>query len=1100
MRRVTFATDVPAVPLRAIRDAVDAPSFERGVGYQREGRVVTLDWDPEDRVLTSLVRGSGSHAYRCYVVLDMRLGVVHGHCSCPVRVACKHVAATLLQTSAGDPSDGRAARRTVAPWRHALGVLTQPAAHSPAALEAPALALQLRVNGLPKHPADPWSPGALSLSARPVRGTARGTWTAGTDVSWDVMRYSYGWSRTPIDPAARAWFRELAAMRLEDRYMSGAWLDLGACSRYVWPHLVSAARLGIELVGTGTADVVRLVDDAALRLDVVADEGGAVRVGPRLELAGEAVTTPVRGAVGTSGLFTWHDGTPRVLTLGPVAEPLTEHALALLDLPTLVVPAPDVPALMAEEYPRLRRAVVVTSSDGSVDLPEPDRPVLVVTCDFTSPAAVRLQWDWEYALGAASTRRPLVATPQDAAVRDLDVEADTVRRVQDAVRGLPRLGAFRVTPQHEYAGLSALDVAETMLPLLAGIEGVRTEAGDVPAYVALDGAPRVTVAVRDSADADWFDLSVAVSVDGRDVPFADLFRALAIGDDRLLLADGAWLRLDHPALDELRRLIEEAARLEDRPGRLRLNAYRTSLWADLTDLADEVEQSATWQQKVDGFVRLLRDGPGPATDRPVPASVRADLRPYQREGFAWLAMCWEHGLGGVLADDMGLGKTLQTLALVAHARERQPDAPPFLVVAPASVVGNWAAEAARFTPTLRVASLSETARRSGVPLADAVAGADVVVTSYALFRIEHDDVRALDWAGLVLDEAQFVKNHATKANAHARALRVPFKLAITGTPLENDVMELWAMLAIVAPGLFASAARFREDVARPVEAAARPTADDATRAQAALALAHLRRRMRPVLLRRTKEQVAPDLPDRQEQVHLVDLAPAHRRTYDTHLHRERSRLLGLLDDFDANRLAIFRSLTTLRRLALDASLVDPARYASVPSSKLDALLDQLVPVAAEGHRALVFSQFTGYLRLVADRCRAEGLAYEYLDGRTRRRADVVERFRAGSAPLFLVSLRAGGFGLNLTEADYVYLLDPWWNPAVEQQAIDRTHRIGQDRKVMVNRLVARGTIEEKVMALAARKRAVFDAVLGDDEQAFARAITADDVRALLTPS
>ncbi|WP_043601198.1 DEAD/DEAH box helicase [Cellulomonas flavigena] len=1083
----------PAVPVRAVRDAVDGPTFDRGVGYQREGRVVTVDWDPHERVLTSLVRGSGSRTYRCVISLDARLDVVDDHCSCPMRVACKHVAATLLHTGA---RPAMTSGRIPAAWNHALSALTTPATPPTTAQDAPPLALQIRVDGLPKHPTDTWSPSSLSLSARPVRRTAKGTWAAASDIGWETLRYSYGWSRTPVDPAARTWFRELYAMHLESRYMSGAWLALGQCSRYLWPHLAAAAELGIELVGPARSDVVRLLGSATLHLDVVAD-GDAVRVGPRLLLGDEEATAPVRGAVGTTGLFTWHDVNPRVLTLAPVAHALTEPVLALLDLPTVVVPAGDVPALMADTYPRLRRTVRVTSSDGSVDLPEPDRPVLVVTCDFTSPAAVRLHWDWEYALGGARARRPLVVTPQDAAVRDLDVEAEIVHRVEDAVHDLPRLGAFRVVAQHEFAGLAALDVAETLLPLLAGLDGVRTEAGDVPAYVALHDAPHVTVAVRDTTDADWFDLSVTVTVEGRDVPFADLFRALAVGDDRLLLADGAWLRLDHPALDDLRRLIEEAARLEDRPGRLRLNPYRTSLWADLTDLADEVEQSTTWQQKVDGFVRLLRDGPGPSTDRPVPATVHADLRPYQREGFAWLAMCWEHGLGGVLADDMGLGKTLQTLALVAHAREQQPDAPPFLVVAPASVVGNWAAEAARFTPTLRVVTLGETARRSGVPLADAVAGADVVVTSYALFRIEHDDVRALDWSGLVLDEAQFVKNHATRANAHARALRVPFKLAITGTPLENDVTELWAILAIVAPGLFPSAARFRDDVARPVEAAARPTADDATRAEAARALAHLRRRMRPVLLRRTKEQVAPDLPDRQEQTHLVDLAPAHRRAYDTHLQRERSRLLGLLDDFDANRLAIFRSLTTLRRLALDASLVDPDRYASVPSSKLDALLDQLAPVAAEGHRALVFSQFTGYLRLVADRCRTAGLAYEYLDGRTRRRGDVVDRFRTGSAPLFLVSLRAGGFGLNLTEADYVYLLDPWWNPAVEQQAVDRTHRIGQDRKVMVNRLVAAGTIEEKVMALAARKRAVFDAVLGDDEQAFARAITADDVRGLL---
>ncbi|GEL94838.1 DNA helicase [Cellulomonas composti] len=1088
------------MPLEVIEDWVDEGAFERGRGYYAEGRVVSVDWQPANRTLTSLVRGSGARAYRCIVVLDARQHVVRDHCSCPLGGACKHVVATLLQTHGpvGGRSSGRAAASAPAAWRGSLERLVRTAAVPTASVaDEPAnVALQFRVNGLPKQPGAGWSPSGLSLSVRPAKRNTKGAWTGGQDVSWEAIRYEYSWRRTTLRPQERAWFRDLYSLRSAERYYGGtAWLDLNDCSRWLWPHLGSAAESGIAFVGGAKSDEVRLVDQATLQLDLVELPDGSVRVGPRLELGGAVAGTPVVGAVGGSGLFAWDERSPRTLTLGQSA-PLTEPVRALLDLPAVVVPARDVPDLMADEYPRLRRAVPVTSSDASVRLPEPERPVFVATADFAAVNLVRLAWDWEYATGEARARRPLVATAQDAGVRDLEAERATVARLEHDVRRVPGFEAFRVDGQREFAGIAALDVAQVLLPRLAELDGVRVETGDVPDYVALEEAPRISVAARDTEDADWFDLAVTVSVEGRDVPFAELFRALAVGHERLLLADGGWLRLDQPVFDELRRLIEEAARLEDRPGRLRINPYRTSLWADLEDLADEVEQSQSWQRKVDGFVRLLREGAAPDADRPPPAGLHAELRPYQREGLAWLVMCWEHGLGGVLADDMGLGKTLQTLALVAHAREREPGAAPFLVVAPASVVGNWQSEAVRFTPDLKVVAVTETARRSGVPWEQAAAGADVVVTSYALFRIEHDDVSALDWAGLVLDEAQFVKNHATRANQHARALRTPFKLAITGTPLENDVMELWSTLAIVAPGLYPSATRFRDDVARPIEAAARPSADDDARTHAGQVLERLRRRLRPVLLRRTKEQVAPELPDRQEQVHLVDLEPAHRRAYDTHLHRERSRLLGLLDDFDANRLAIFRSLNILRRLALDASLVDE-KYASVPSSKLDALMEQLEPVAAEGHRALVFSQFTSYLGLVADRCRAAGLAFEYLDGSTRRRADVVDRFRSGSAPLFLVSLRAGGFGLNLTEADYVYLLDPWWNPAVEQQAIDRTHRIGQTRKVMVNRMVSRGTIEEKVMALARRKRAVFDAVLGDDEHAFSRAISSDDVRALL---
>jgi SNF2 family DNA or RNA helicase len=264
----------------------------------------------------------------------------------------------------------------------------------------------------------------------------------------------------------------------------------------------------------------------------------------------------------------------------------------------------------------------------------------------------------------------------------------------------------------------------------------------------------------------------------------------------------------------------------------------------------------------------------------------------------------------------------------------------------------------------------------------------------------------------------------------------------------------------------------------------------------AAALDRLRRRAKPLLLRRTKEVVAPELPERVEQVLEVSLAPKHRKVYDTYLQRERQRMLGLLDDFDSNRFAIFRSLTVLRRMALDASLVDVS-HANVPSSKLDVLMEQLDDVIAGGHRALIFSQFTSYLGKVRARLDEAGIDHAYLDGSTTHRTEVIDGFKNGDAPVFLISLKAGGFGLNLTEADYVFLLDPWWNPATEAQAIDRTHRIGQTSNVVVQRWVAKDPIEDKVMALKPRKAALFDAVL-DDDGTFSSSLTASDIKALLT--
>jgi SNF2 family DNA or RNA helicase len=470
--------------------------------------------------------------------------------------------------------------------------------------------------------------------------------------------------------------------------------------------------------------------------------------------------------------------------------------------------------------------------------------------------------------------------------------------------------------------------------------------------------------------------------------------------------------------------------------------------------------------------------------------AQGDAAALQQQGYAWLAFLAEHGLGGILADDMGLGKTVQTLAFLTRARERDPSAHPFLVVAPTSVVGTWASEAAAFAPDLVVRTITESAARRRETLAEVAAGADLLVTSYTLLRLEADAYAALAWSGRILDEAQTVKNHRGKTYQAVRRVEAPFSLAITGTPLENDLMELWALLSLTAPGLFPYPLSFSKDVAQPIE-----KGGDAD------LLALLRRRIRPIMLRRTKELVASDLPPKQEQVLEVALSARHRKVYDTHLQRERQRILGLLEEagddevaLRKHRITIFAALTRLRQLSLDPGLVDPT-YDAIGSAKVDLLVDHVRELAAEGHRALVFSQFTSFLRRVQTRLSGEGLATSYLDGNTRDRAGVIDGFKAGDQPVFLISLKAGGVGLTLTEADYVFVLDPWWNPAVEAQAVDRAHRIGQQHPVIVYRLVSAGTIEEKVVALKARKAELVASVL-DDDPSTSGVLTADDIAGL----
>ena len=764
---------------------------------------------------------------------------------------------------------------------------------------------------------------------------------------------------------------------------------------------------------------------------------------------------------------------------GPEVRRLLQHG------DSLVVPAGDRDDLVAEYLPRLQRHVPVVSTDGSVAMPEEVVPRLALTVTWVAADEVAIAWSWRYRVGAddrvysLSEARGLRGVRRPDAERALldgllldDEQTYHLCRAHDRALGLEDAKTFR--------DVHAVVFAEELLPALR--EQVElSEVGDQPDYRAVDGAPVVRFVSREGVDdptrTDWLDLEVEVTVDGVHLGLAQVLEALTKGMDRVILRNGMHVRIDRPELAHLARLVEAAAELRDQPGDgVRMGHHDLGLWDELAEVGLVDAQAAQWV----GAARTLRSLESLPDVEPV--GVKADLRSYQRDGFRWLAYLWACGLGGILADDMGLGKTLQALALVAHARER--GAAPFLVVAPTSVVSTWAGEAATFAPGLDVRVVRESQSRRGESIASLCEGADLVVTSYTLLRIEQSDYLAQTWGGLVLDEAQAVKNHSGKTYQAVRRIDAPFRVALTGTPMENRLMDLWSLLSIVAPGLYPWPQRFAELVATPVER----LGDQAV-------LERFRWRIRPFLLRRTKELVAADLPPKQEQVLEVSLTPRHRAIYETHLQRERQTVLGLLDDFDRHRIAIFGSLTKLRRLSLDAALVDE-EYDGVGSVKIDVLVDHLLELAAEGHRALVFSQFTSFLARVRARLDAEGIASSYLDGRTRRRGEVVDGFRRGENPVFLISLKAGGVGLTLTEADYVFVLDPWWNPAVEAQAVDRTHRLGQQRQVFVYRLVSANTIEEKVMALKARKAALFSQVV-DHDALMSAPLGADDVRALL---
>jgi superfamily II DNA or RNA helicase len=1115
--------------MESLRRFVGSTTFTRGQAYARQGAVRRVRWTEDGACAFGEVQGSRPSPYGVTAVVRRsasgRLAGIDAVCTCPVEINCKHAVALLLagaqptvspgttgpelRSIAGGKSPTRPVKTPSweAPFRTLLArdpsgpgdagpTRSRPDRSSPAWTPTVEIGLQFELVLTPPKTAS--SPSGSGIRLRPVLRSHSGNWVR-TGISWSDLEYlSYRRTITGRTTTHLAILTELLALSRvaggRPAYSSSAetvWLQ-AINSRRLWDLLLEARDIQLPLLDSGRppGPVDLRVGPASIHLDATRG-GDGVELRPRVKIDEGDVTLGTSLLIGSPAHgIAWWDGRSNPLGgafglgLAPFAAPVDEGLRLFLASTPLRVPPDEERRFLSDFFPRLRRLIEVVSSDGSVDLPAPPPASILLT--LTHAEGHRLKLVWSRGTAGPGMQESLWDASKGTGSRlaeDAIIEA--VAAVADSVPELVETTVFgeRLAPEVVLRDMVAVLFVSELLPPLSAIDGLEIEqVGTIPDYHEVVDAPLVSLGGSPSDDRDWFDLSVTVTVEGEDVPFAELFLALAHERSHLILPSGTYFSLDSPELRQLAELIAEARALYDNPGgdTIRLSRFQASLWDDLQRLGVVTAQARAWEDSV----RALTDA-STSIEHPAPAGLHATLRPYQLTGFNWLAYLYEHRLGGILADDMGLGKTIQALALMCHTQERGLTGSPYLVVAPTSVVGNWAAEARRFAPGLRTVTVTETEARRGVALEKVAADVDLVITSYALFRLEYDDYAAVDWAGLFLDEAQFAKNRSSQAYRKAKTLPAPFKVAMTGTPIENNLMELWSLLSITAPGLFPSPDRFTDHYRTPIEKKA-----DAER------LVQLRRRVRPLILRRTKEQVVKELPEKQEQVLELDLNPRHKKLYQTYLHRERQKVLGLLGDMQTNRFEIFRSLTLLRQASLDMSLVDPA-HASVSSTKLDALMEMLEDIAGEGHRVLVFSQFTRFLTLARNRIEHAGIDYCYLDGRTRKRDDVIDRFRTGTAPVFLISLKAGGFGLNLTEADYCIILDPWWNPATEAQAVDRIHRIGQTKKVMVYRLVAKDTLEEKVMALKAKKAALFTNVM-DAGDFTSGAMTADDIEDLLS--
>jgi superfamily II DNA or RNA helicase len=1088
--------------IKALAPHVSSRTRAKGLDYFRSGGVIEMgggEWTAH-----AVVRGTRD--YRVDLLRESGTDSFTASCECPYYAdrgeICKHIWAALLEADrrgllageGGDVLPGAVLEpeyRPVAESSRQSAALLIPGAKAgkPPAWERFLSELQQDVAAAERAlPAPRFSSGELAYAIN-VRDTLAGRGTV-INVLFRQRRKNGTWSKpkgvnlTPLEAEhlADEADREILSLLIgagnpwsygstyEPGYPRSRFVLNGPLEDRVLPLIARSNRGHLDRVGEESGLFLFAMDDGPawrFDLEITPDEaedairvtGAFVRPGERLDVHEPALvlsrgflfTRTRMASLEASGAFAW---IARLRAFGPISIPRDQSA-ALLE--TVARSGID-PATLPDE---LRYAVIDATPRPRIRVGRPERQ---------NPYALRqdLRATVQFDYGGVIVDGPPGATAYDPANRRL-VRRDRAAE-QAAIDRLHELG-FRYTWSH-FESRQLLGISPEQFPRVVHTlvrEGWRVEAEGRPFR------PAVGMKLELSSGIDWFDLHGVVDFgDGRSAPFPQLLAAVARGEDVVVLDDGSvgllpeeWLRR-YAAIAGFGNATGDAIRFERSQAAL-LDALLAAQPAIAYD-----EAFARLRSELQSFDGIHAADP--------PASFHGTLREYQRDALGWFEFLRRFRFGGCLADDMGLGKTVMVLALLESRRNGRARAEraPSIVVVPRSLVFNWRDEAARFAPKLRVLDYTGPFRNP-----DEIGRADLVLTTYGTLRRDAAALHGLEFDYAILDEAQAIKNAATASAKAARLLRARHRLALSGTPIENHLGELWSLFEFLNPGLLGSARAFQR------ASAIRPRDDEA--------VAWLSRALRPFILRRTKEQVAPELPGRTEQTLQCELEPAQRRHYDELRAHYRETLLARVarDGVNRSKMQILEALLRLRQAACHSGLIDPAR-AHEPSAKFDVLIPRLLEVVAEGHKALIFSQFTSLLALLKPRLDALKLTFEYLDGRTRDRSVRVDRFQSDpECPLFLISLKAGGLGLNLTAAEYVFLLDPWWNPAVEAQAIDRAHRIGQSRHVFAYRLLARDTVEEKVAALQQTKRALADAILSADA-GLIRSLGAEDLEMLLS--
>jgi superfamily II DNA or RNA helicase len=748
------------------------------------------------------------------------------------------------------------------------------------------------------------------------------------------------------------------------------------------------------------------------------------------------------------------------------------------------IPRKDIPLFLSQDWPQLQAKCEVQGNFAldQFELVTASPQIVLELAGGIANLEGKLHFDYggrRVTAGTASQKESVwMADPTKSTrygTRDIEAERNALERLQRAgFTGPHEEGLLQLAGQNSVLNFFARDYSRLEREWKVLLEE-RLEKSTAKNLERIEPAFEVT-----SSGEQWFNLDVAYrGSSGQRFSTAEIQRLIRSGQSHSRLPSGKFAIIDTGAVEELQEVLLDCAPQQHEGGYRIGNQQAGFLSAALREHSDwQVKAPAQWREKASQHSGEAK------FEIPPLGKLDEVLRPYQKQGVAWLEFLRSNRFGGILADEMGLGKTLQTLAFLKTVMERRTEKLTTLIVCPTSLVFNWVAESEKFTPELKVMALHGPRRQE---LFEKIAQVDLAVTSYALVRRDAEQYRGLEFDTIVLDEAQHIKNRQTQNAQAVKAIRARNRFVLTGTPIENSVLDLWSIFDFLMPGYLGSATDFKERYETPI-----------ARANDANAKIRLARRIRPFLLRRLKTEVAKDLPEKLEQVSFCELTAEQQEVYQQLLESSRNEISKAVGEqgLQKSRMVVLTALLRLRQVCCDLRLLKLENAAENNSGKVELFGELLQEVIDGGHRVLVFSQFTEMLALLKEHLAAQDVKYSYLDGSTQDRAKVVQEFQTNeNIPVFLISLKAGGVGLNLTGADTVIHFDPWWNPAVEAQATDRAHRIGQTRVVTSYKLITRGTVEEKILNLQNKKRELIQSTLAGEEQ-LASGLTWEELQGL----